>query len=123
VEGQIRGGVVQAVGATLFEELRYDGEGRPLVTSMHDYFVPLASDVPAIDLLHTETPSPFFPHGAKGVGESGTIAVPAAIMSAVQNAIGPAVALTKLPLRAEQVLEMVRTAATSARTVDVAKEP
>jgi carbon-monoxide dehydrogenase large subunit len=113
VDGQVRGGVVQAIGATLFEELRYDDEGRPLLTSMHDYFVPLASDVPAIDLLHLETPSPFSHHGAKGVGESGTIAVPAAIMNAVQNAIGPGVTLTELPLRAERVWQALQAAAAS----------
>jgi aerobic carbon-monoxide dehydrogenase large subunit len=111
VEGQVRGGAVQAIGATLFEELCYDGEGRPLVMSMHDYLVPLASDVPSIDLVHLTTPTPFSPLGVKGVGESGTIAVPAAIMNAVQHAIGPGVTLTELPLRAERVLKMVRAAA------------
>jgi carbon-monoxide dehydrogenase large subunit len=116
IEGQVRGGVVQALGAALFEELRYDGEGRPLVMSMHDYLVPLASDVPTIELLHLTTPTPFSPLGVKGVGESGTIAVPAAIMNAVQHAIGPGVTLTELPLRAERVLEAIRAAAAAKET-------
>jgi aerobic carbon-monoxide dehydrogenase large subunit len=111
VEGQVRGGAVQAIGATLFEELPYDKEGRPLVVSLQDYLVPLASDVPTIDLLHLTTPTPFSPLGIKGVGESGTIAVPAAIMNAVQHAIGPGGILTELPLRAERVLKAVRAAA------------
>lgn len=110
VDGQVRGGTVQAIGAALFEELAYDDEGRPLVNSMHDYLIPLATDVPAIDLLHLSTPSPFSPHGAKGVGESGTIAVPTAIMNAVQNAIGSGTLLTRLPLRAENVRCAIETA-------------
>jgi carbon-monoxide dehydrogenase large subunit len=111
IEGQACGGAVQAIGATLFEELRYDEAGQPLVKSMHDYLVPLASDVPTIDLLHLTTPTPFSPLGVKGVGESGTIAVPAAIMNAVQHAIGPGATLTELPLRAERVLEALRASA------------
>jgi carbon-monoxide dehydrogenase large subunit len=111
IEGQACGGAVQAIGAALFEELRYDEGGRPLVKSMHDYLVPLASDVPTIDLLHLTTPTPFSPLGVKGVGESGTIAVPAAIMNAVQHAIGPGATLTELPLRAERVLEALRASA------------
>ena len=108
VDGQVIGGAAQGLGAALFEELRYDEEGRPLVQSLHDYLVPLASDLPSIDLLHLTTPSPFHTLGIKGVGETGVIAVPSAIMNAVQNAIGPGVRLTTLPLRAERVFEAIQ---------------
>ncbi|QEH79123.1 xanthine dehydrogenase family protein molybdopterin-binding subunit [Sphingomonas sp. C8-2] len=111
VEGQISGAVAQAIGATLYEAARYDEEGRPLSTSLMDYMLPLAADVPPIDLVHLETPSPLYPHGVKGVGESGTIAVPAAIMNAVQHAIGTGTTLTALPLSAERVWEAMRTTA------------
>ncbi len=107
VEGQIVGAVAQAIGATLYEAARYDPQGRPQSTSLMDYMLPLAADVPAIDLIHTETPSPLYPHGVKGVGESGIIAVPAAIMNAVQHAIGNAPVLTALPLTAEHVWEAI----------------
>jgi carbon-monoxide dehydrogenase large subunit len=108
VDGQVIGGAAQGIGATLFEELRYDEAGRPLVQSLHDYLVPLASDLPTIDLLHLTTPSPFHTLGIKGVGETGVIAVPAAIMNAVQHAIGPQVRLTTLPLRAERLFDAIR---------------
>ncbi|QTH23201.1 xanthine dehydrogenase family protein molybdopterin-binding subunit [Rhizorhabdus wittichii] len=110
VEGQISGAVAQAIGATLYEAARYDEEGRPLSTSLMDYMLPLAADMPPIDLVHLEIPSPLYPHGVKGVGESGTIAVPAAIMNAVQHAIGPETTLTTLPLSAERVWEAMRAA-------------
>ncbi|MDE2411879.1 MAG: xanthine dehydrogenase family protein molybdopterin-binding subunit [Sphingomonadales bacterium] len=113
VNGQIFGAVAQAIGATLFEEIAFDERGQPLVLSMHDYLVPLAQDVPAIEHLHFGTPSPFSPHGAKGVGESGIIAVPAAIVSAIQQAIGPNVVLDTLPLRPERVFAALQEAARS----------
>jgi carbon-monoxide dehydrogenase large subunit len=98
------GGLAQALGATLFEEVRYDADARPLTLSLQDYLLPLASDVPHVELVHYETPTPFSPIGAKGVGESGTIGVPAAIANAVQNALGAASPLVTLPLTAERVL-------------------
>ncbi len=107
VEGQVCGGAVQAIGATLFEEIVYSDDGVPLMLSMHDYLVPLASDVPTIDMVHLETPSPFSVLGSKGVGESGTIGVPAAIMNAVQDAIGDAALVDTLPLRAERMVELL----------------
>lgn len=107
VDGQIRGGVAQAIGATLFEALRYDAQGRPLALSLHDYLLPLATDVPSIDLLHLTTPAAFSPTGVKGVGESGIIPIPAAIANAVQQAIGGGARLTSLPLTPEAVLDAI----------------
>lgn len=105
VEGQIRGGIVQAIGATLYEDLPFAPDGQPLVTNMRQYLVPTAADVPPIDLLHLETPSPFALNGVKGVGESGIIPIPAAITNAVQHALPPtAPLLTRLPLRPETLL-------------------
>lgn len=103
VEGQIVGAIAQAIGATLYETILYDEAGRTASTSIHDYLLPLAADMPPIEQVHLETPSPLYPHGVKGVGESGIIAVPAAIMNAVQQAIGANVTLNRLPLTAERV--------------------
>jgi carbon-monoxide dehydrogenase large subunit len=99
VKGQILGGTVQGLGAALYEGLTFTEDGTPRVQSMHDYPVPLALDVPPIELVHLETPSPFAINGAKGAGESGTIPVPAAIANAVRDALGFDVpALSCLPL-------------------------
>lgn len=112
VDGQVRGGVAQGIGATLFEAIRYDDAGQPLTLSLHDYLLPLASDVPPVELLHFETPTPFTPIGIKGVGESGVIPIPAAIANAVRDALGrEAGELNSLPLTPERVLEAAATQA------------
>lgn len=104
VEGQIRGGAVQGIGATLYEELPYTADGRPLVTNLRQYPVPSAADVPPIELLHLETPSPFSLTGVKGVGEAGVIPIPAAIANAVQCALPlDAPLITTLPLRPDAI--------------------
>jgi aerobic carbon-monoxide dehydrogenase large subunit len=105
VEGQVRGAIVQAIGGALYEELPFAADGRPLVTNLRQYPVPSAADVPPIELLHLETPSPFALNGVKGVGESGIIPIPAAIANAVQHALPPgAPLLTSLPLRPDTIL-------------------
>jgi carbon-monoxide dehydrogenase large subunit len=105
VAQQVIGGALQGQGAALTEQLSYDEQGRPQATAFRDYLVPLAGDIPEIDLFHTETPTPFSLTGAKGVGESGVIAAPAAIVNAVQDALGPgAPQLTTLPVLPERVL-------------------
>lgn len=112
VEGQVRGAIVQAIGATLYEELAYAPDGRPLVTNLRQYPVPSAADVPPIELLHLETPSPFALNGVKGVGESGIIPIPAAIANAVQHALPTsAPRLTTLPLRPPTILAALDAAA------------
>jgi carbon-monoxide dehydrogenase large subunit len=101
VEGQVIGGIVQGIGAALYERLAYSQDGTPMTSRMADYHMPLMADVPPIELVHLETPSPFFPNGAKGVGESGVIPMPAAIANAVRDALGSATdadRLNSLPL-------------------------
>ena len=114
VDGQVRGACAQAIGATLFEAIRYGADGQPLTLSLRDYLLPLASDVPPIDLLHFTTPTPFTPLGVKGVGEAGTIPTPAAIAGAVRHALGGhAGMLRSLPLTPDAVLD----AATSVQAI------
>ncbi|MGH6937685.1 xanthine dehydrogenase family protein molybdopterin-binding subunit [Hypericibacter sp.] len=105
VEGQVRGALVQGLGAALSEELRYDKETGQLVNgSMLDYLVPSAADVPPIELLHTEVPSPVTTFGIRGVGEVGTIPPGAAVANAVCDALADyGVEISELPITPESV--------------------
>ena len=89
VEGQVHGGVVQGVAQALWEEGVYDADGNLLTSTLLDYLVPSAADVPSIELGHTVTPSPTNPMGVKGIGEAGTIAAAPTVMNAVVDALSP----------------------------------
>jgi carbon-monoxide dehydrogenase large subunit len=88
-EGQVAGAVVQAVGESLLEQVGYDENGQPLAVNLYEYHVPTAQSAPPIASVLRETPSPFNPLGAKGVGEGGSIGTPAAIANAVADALSP----------------------------------
>jgi carbon-monoxide dehydrogenase large subunit len=108
VDGQVIGGTVQGIGGALFEELPYNEEGQPLAASFMDYMVPLASDVPDIDLVHIETPTPLNPLGVKGVGEGGAIAPPAALTNAIMDALAPFGAdFDSTPIKPEQIFNAI----------------
>src|SRR5206468_3198538 len=87
VEGQIHGGLAQGVAQALYEEAVYDEDGNLLTGNMVTYLVPSAAEFPRWELHRTETPSPTNPLGVKGVGETGAIASPAAVMNAVIDAL------------------------------------
>jgi len=87
VEGQVHGGIAQGIGQALYEEFVYDADGNPLTTSLVDYAIPSIGEIPPIETLHTETPSPHNPLGAKGVGEAGTIGSTPAVQNAVIDAV------------------------------------
>ena len=110
VDGQVRGGLVQGLGAALAEELRYDaGTGQLASGSMLDYFAPTVMDVPPIDLVHTEVPSPVTTFGVRGVGEVGTIPPAAAVTNAVCDALADyGVEISALPLTPESVWRALR---------------
>jgi carbon-monoxide dehydrogenase large subunit len=112
VEGQVRGGLAQGLGAALTEELRYDQESGQLVNgTMLDYFVPAATDIPPIELLHTAVPSPVTPFGVRGVGEVGTIPVAAAIANAIcDGLVRFGVELTTMPITPEKVWQEIQNA-------------
>jgi carbon-monoxide dehydrogenase large subunit len=99
VEGQVRGGIAMGLGGVLLEEFAYSDAGQPLSSTLLDYLVPLATDVPAeMKLEHIESPSPRTALGSKGVGEGGTIGAFAAVANAVADALAPlGVTLTDLP--------------------------
>jgi aerobic carbon-monoxide dehydrogenase large subunit len=87
VEGQVRGGVAQGIAAALYEELAYGEDGQLQNASLMDYLVPTAWEIPAVEILHLETPSQFSETGAKGMGEGGTMGAPACIATAVCDAL------------------------------------
>jgi aerobic carbon-monoxide dehydrogenase large subunit len=89
VDGQIRGGVVHGIGNALYERMVYDETGQPLSTNYGEYLLPLATEMPDIEIHHIETPSPRNPIGVKGAGESGTIPAAACVISAIEDALGP----------------------------------
>ena len=89
VDGQVHGGIAQGVGQALFEEAVYDEDGNLVTGSLLNYLVPSAAELPSFELGRTETPSPTNPLGVKGVGETGAIASPAAVMNAVVDALRP----------------------------------
>jgi carbon-monoxide dehydrogenase large subunit len=89
VEGQTYGGATQGIGTGLYEEMSYDSSGQPLASTLADYLVPGATEVPRLRIYHTETPSPYTEHGIKGVGEGGAIAPAAALICAINDALHP----------------------------------
>jgi len=89
VEGQVHGGVAQGVAQALYEEAIYDDDGNLLTGSFASYLVPSAAELPPFEVERIETASPSNPIGAKGVGETGAIAAPAAVMNAVVDALAP----------------------------------
>ena len=104
VRGQSLGGMAQGLGEALLERLVYDADGQMLTASFMDYALPRASDIPEVELAHIETPSPFNPLGAKGVGEAGCIGVPVAIVNATLDALAPyGVASLDMPLTSEKI--------------------
>jgi carbon-monoxide dehydrogenase large subunit len=112
VDGQVVGGTIQGVGGTLFEEFVYDQQGQLLTGSLMDYALPRASDCPAIQLVHQQSPSPLNPFGVKGVGEGGAIAPPAAIANALSDALSMYRAeFNTTPIKAEQIVRVIAAAA------------
>jgi carbon-monoxide dehydrogenase large subunit len=112
VEGQIHGGLAQGVAQALYEEAVYDEDANLLTSNMLSYLVPSAADLPRWELDRVETPSPTNPLGVKGVGETGAIASPAAVMNAVVDALAAdgitEMAMPATPERVWRALEEVR---------------
>jgi carbon-monoxide dehydrogenase large subunit len=105
VDGQVLGGVAQGIGTALYEEMPFDAQGQPLAGTLADYLLPGATEVPDILLDHMETPSPWTRFGQKGIGESGAIGPPAAIVNAINDALAPFGAeLLDLPATPARVL-------------------
>ena len=111
VDGQIQGGVAHGIGNALFEWMGYDDNAQPVTTNFGEYLLPMATDVPKVDIVHIETPSPLNPLGVKGAGEGGTIPAAAAIISAVEDALGPfGVSLAQAPVFPQRIVELLKEA-------------
>ena len=115
VDGQVCGGTAQGIGTCLYEAMPFDAQGQPLASTMLDYMLPGPTEVPDIRVLHMETPSPYTEFGIKGLGEGGAVGPPAAIVSAVNDALRAIGAeVHDLPLTPECILAAIDAA--SART-------
>ena len=87
-QGQMRGAFVQGIAAALYEEFVYDDDGQFLTGTFADYLIPTVAEIPSVEMLHQETPSPFTPLGAKGLAEGNCMSVPACIANAIADALG-----------------------------------
>jgi carbon-monoxide dehydrogenase large subunit len=111
VDGQVQGGVAHGIGNALFERMKYDAGAQPLTTTFQDYLLPGAPDVPACRIEHVETPNPLNPLGVKGAGEGGTIPAPAAIISAIEDALSPfGVHFAEMPLTPDRIVDALHNA-------------
>jgi carbon-monoxide dehydrogenase large subunit len=108
VEEQVRGGVAQGLGAALWEEIVYDAEGQLLTASLADYLVPMAAELPDIEVHHVETPAHGAELGTRGAGEAGTAGAAAAVLNAINDAIAPLGGrIAQLPCTPERVLTAI----------------
>ncbi|WP_024803106.1 xanthine dehydrogenase family protein molybdopterin-binding subunit [Nocardia sp. BMG51109] len=98
VEGQVVGGVAQGVGGALFERWGYSDTGNPLSTTFAAYHLPLSTDMPRVTVNHLHVDTPVNPIGVRGAGESGTIAVYAAVAAGVDDALGGGFHVTRTPI-------------------------
>jgi CO/xanthine dehydrogenase Mo-binding subunit len=111
LRGQIAGGITQGIGMALYERCHYDADGQPLTASFMDYLLPTAQEVPRFEIGHVETPSPFTEYGVKGGGEGGRMIAPAALASAVEDALAPlGVRIDELPMTPERIATLVEDA-------------
>jgi carbon-monoxide dehydrogenase large subunit len=111
VDGQVQGAVAHGIGATLYEWMQFDDAGQPQTVTYGDYLLPSGETVPPVEIHHMESPSPLNPLGVKGAAESGTIAAPAVIASAIEDALKPfGVHIRDLPVTPERVMALIRAA-------------
>jgi carbon-monoxide dehydrogenase large subunit len=105
VDEQVRGGVIQGLGGALLEECTYDAAGNMINANMADYLVPMAGEMPDIEVGHVQTPTMDSELGAKGAGEAGTAGAPAAVMNAINDAISPFdVRVSHQPITPQRIL-------------------
>jgi len=108
VTGQVEGGIAHGLGNALYEWMVYDAGGQPMTTTFAEYLLPGATEVPMIEALFKQTPSPLNPLGAKGAGEVGTIPAAAAVIAAVEDALTPfGVRIAQTPLPPQKILQLI----------------
>ena len=110
-DGQAHGGVAQGIGAALFEEIIHDDGGQILTTTLADYILPGAADIPAIEVTHLESVSESTVGGFRGLGEGGTIGAPAAVANAIADALAPlGIEINELPATPERLFRLIEAA-------------
>jgi CO/xanthine dehydrogenase Mo-binding subunit len=108
VRGMTMGGIAHGIGAALFEEFAYNDEGQMIAQSFMDYLLPSSHEVPAIEIIEHETPSPLTVLGQKGTGESGYLGAPAALANAVNDALRPlGVSINSIPLKIAKLGDLI----------------
>jgi carbon-monoxide dehydrogenase large subunit len=108
VDGQVLGGIVHGLGNALFERMAFDDQGQPVTTTFADYLLVTAGETPPMKLLHLTSPTPLNPLGVKGVGESGVIPIPAAVISAIEDALSPfGVSINSAPISPPELFELI----------------
>ncbi len=111
VDGQALGGAAHGIGNALFEWMGYDDGAQPLTTTLAEYLLVTAPEMPHIELIHHESPSPLNPIGVKGVGECGVVPAPAAIVSAIEDALAPfGVHIDRSPILPPQIVALIEKA-------------
>ena len=111
VDGQIVGGVAHGIGNTLFEWMGFDDNCQPTTTNLGEYLLITATEMPRVDVLHRESPSPLNPLGVKGVGECGVVPTAAAIVSAIEDALAPfGVRIAQTPIRPAEIIALIEAA-------------
>jgi 3-oxo-Delta1-steroid hydratase/dehydrogenase large subunit len=111
VRGMTMGGIAHGIGAALYEEFAYDAQGQLLAQSFMDYLLPSAHEIPEVDIVHHETPSPHTVFGQKGSGESGYLGAPAAVASGVNDALRPlGITVNSLPMKAARLGDLIAAA-------------
>ena len=109
-EGQMRGAFAQGIATALYEEFVYDDNGQFLTGTFADYLVPTVAEIPSVEMLHQETPSPLTPLGAKGLAEGNCMSVPACIANAIADALDVKdVELPATPLRIHALMAETET--------------
>jgi 3-oxo-Delta1-steroid hydratase/dehydrogenase large subunit len=113
VRGMTMGGIAHGIGAALYEEFAYNDEGQLIAQSFMDYLLPSSHEVPAVDIVDHETPSPHTVLGQKGSGESGYLGAPAAIANAINDAIRPlGISINTLPIKVSTLGDLIAQART-----------
>jgi 2-furoyl-CoA dehydrogenase large subunit len=119
VRGMTMGGIAHGIGAALYEEFAYDTQGQLVAQSLMDYLLPSAHEVPPVEIIHHVTPSPHTVFGQKGSGESGYLGAPAAIASAVNDAVRPlGIVVNSLPIKVAHLADMIAAARDQSNTVE-----
>ena len=111
VEGQQHGGIAAGIGQALYEHVRFDDGGNPVTSTLMDYTIASAAELPSFETISTETPTPLNPLGAKGIGEAATIGSTPAVQNAVIDALAHlGVRHIDMPCTPERVWEAIRAA-------------